>query len=435
MPRDPTRSRHRWSSEWSFILALTAAAVGLGNLWRFPYMVGENGGAAFVLAFLVMLGLVALPLMMLEVGGGRLHAGNTVATFRATRPGIGTVYGWLVVALTVIITSYYLVITGWTLGYAVDALRFRVRPFTEFTRGGASVGWFIAVTVLASVVLLRGLAAIEKVSWLLMPALLLLMVVLVGVATRLDGWSAARDFLLRTDFARLAEPGLWLLALGQAFYTLAIGQGYLVTYGSYMTPGIRLPQACLAVTGAEVAVSLLAGWMIFPFVFAFGFAPDEGTRLAFTTLPAVFASLRGGDWMALAFFVLFFAAAFGSSLAGLKVIVATAEEEFRLSPAAAVALTGVVMLALGLPSALSYTPLALKVGGVPVLDFIDAQVGTHVVILSGVAGAALLGWMVPAARLQEGLSLRAAAGARAIRLLARLLPLGAITLLLWEFFA
>lgn len=414
------------------MLALTAAAVGLGNLWRFPYMVGENGGAAFVLAFLVMLVLVALPLMMLEVGAGRLHAGNTVATFRATRPGAGTAYGWLVVLLTVVITSYYLVITGWTFGYAVDALRFRVRPFAEFTRGAASVGWFVAVTALASLVLLRGLAAIEKVSWVLMPALLLLMLVLVGVAARLDGWSEARAFLLRADYARLAQPGLWLLALGQAFYTLAIGQGYLVTYGSYVPPGVRVPRACLVVTGAELAVSLLAGWMIFPFVFAFGFAPDEGTRLAFTTLPAVFANLAGGQWLALAFFLLFFAAAFGSSLAGLKVIVATLEEEFHLRPMAAVMLTAAVMLLLGLPSALSYTPLALAVDGVPFLDFVDARVGTHVVIASGLIGTALLGWMVPTARLQQGLSVSSPALAHGISTLARLLPIGGVALLLWE---
>lgn len=425
-------ARRHWSSEFTFTLSLAAAAVGLGNLWRFPYMVGENGGAAFILAFLVMLVLLALPLMLLEVGAGRLHAGGTVATFRGAGGTAGRAYGWLVVLLTVVITSYYLVITGWTLGYAVQAVTFDVASFRDFTRGYGSVGYFVLVVALATLVLLKGLRAIERLALLLMPALLVLMVVLVGVASRLEGWDAARGFLLQADFARLREPGLWLLALGQAFYTLAIGQGYLVTYGSYLPRDMPVPRACLAVTGTEVAVSLLAGWMIFPFVFAFGFPPGEGSGLAFTTLPAVFAELKGGDWLALAFFVLFFAAAFGSSVAGLKVIVAAAEEELRLPPARAVLATTALLLLLGLPSALSYTPLRLQLGGLPVLDFLDKQVGTHVVIVSGAIGAALLAWRLSRARLHEGLGGGARIWPRLVQAVGRWLPLAVGGLLLWE---
>lgn len=187
-------TRGQWSSEPAFVFSMAAAAVGLGNLWRFPYMVGENGGGAFIVAYLAALALVALPIMMLEVAAGRLREGSVVTTYRgATR--FGVVYGWLVVILTIVITSYYLVITGWTLGYAVDSLRMNLTEFDDFTAGYNSVWYFLAVTALAGAVLLRGVRAIEAFSKLLMPFLVLLIAALVGVAATMPGWGEAVVFM------------------------------------------------------------------------------------------------------------------------------------------------------------------------------------------------------------------------------------------------
>lgn len=394
--------RKRWSSEVGFIAAMAAAAVGLGNLWRFPYMVGENGGGAFLIAFVIALVVVVMPMMVLEVAAGRLAQGNAVATFRSVHRW-GTWYGWAVVAITTVITSYYLVITGWTLGYAVDAVVDEVQPFPVFTEGYRSLWFFIATTVLAGVVLIRGVATIEWLSKLLMPVLVIVMIVLAVMASRTDGWDKTVDYFFTVEWSRLAEPSLWGVAFGQAFYTLAIGQGYLVTYGSYIPKRTNLPRACIIVTIVETMVAFLACWMIFPFLFAHDIEPDEGSQLAFVALPQAFAQIEGGAYLAIAFFALFFAAAFSSSLAGLKVLVAAVSEEWRLKNIYAVGIVIGVMLLLGTASALSFTPLEWTLGGEPVLEAIDTVVGGVVIIVSGVVGATLLGWALTRSRLQPAL--------------------------------
>lgn len=387
-------SRAEWTSEPAFIASMAAAAVGLGNLWRFPYIAGENGGGAFVVAYLLALVVVVMPIMILEVAAGRLAKGSTVQTFRQVGR-FGVVYGWFVVLITMVITSYYLVITGWTLGYAVDALRGDLKGFDEFSTGYASLWWFVVVTMLAAFVLARDVRGIEQLSKLLMPVLLAVIIGLVFAASRTPGWEQTRSFFFDIDWSRMADGKLWAFAFGQAFYSLAIGQGYLVTYGSFIPRTTHVPRACIIVASVETSVALLAGWMIFPFVFSLGLAPDEGSQLAFETLPRVFDGLPGGAWLAVLFFGLFFAAAFSSSLAGLKVMIAAVAEEFRLRNVTAVLVVTLLMLVLGAASALSFTPLQWQIAGQPVLDVLDQIAGGNVIIFSGVLGAALFCWFVP----------------------------------------
>lgn len=394
-------------------------------------MVGENGGGAFIVAYLIALVVVAVPIMMLEVGAGRLAQGSVVGTFR-TVGAIGTVYGWFVVLLTLVITSYYLVITGWTFGYAVSALRHAVEPFDDFTSGYNSVWYFLAVTVLATLLLIRGVTAIEKFSKLLMPVLVLVIIGLVVAGMRMDGWAEARSFMFDADFSRLSEGRLWFFALGQAFYTLAIGQGYLVTYGSYIPRRTHVPRACLVVAATETSVALLAGAMIFPLVFTYGFDPGAGSQLAFDTLPRVFDEMRGGAWLAMAFFLLFFAAAFSSCLAGLKVIIAATAEEFGMRDDRAVIAVGVLMLFLGLPSALSFSPVELTVAGMPFLDFVDQFGGTNVVVASGVLGAGLFCWLVPRPKIAYALGASSRWWEYRIIIVGRSLPFVAIAFTIWR---
>jgi len=185
---DMPSQRAQWSSEPAFVFSMAAAAVGLGNLWRFPYMVGEYGGAAFILAYIAALAVLGLPIMIIEVGIGRLAQANTVATYRRVRKSIGTVFGWAVVLLTVIITSYYLVITGWTMGYAVQAFGWQVQTFDAFTSGYASLWYFVAVTGLAVLFLIKGVGAIERLSRYLMPVLFLIVIILVITRARAVSW-------------------------------------------------------------------------------------------------------------------------------------------------------------------------------------------------------------------------------------------------------
>ncbi len=427
---DSAAQRGQWSSEPAFVFSMAAAAVGLGNLWRFPYMVGENGGGAFILAYLIALAVVALPIMMLEVGAGRLARGSVVGTYRQVNR-FGAAYGWFVVLLTIAITSYYLVITGWTLGYAVSAMRMAVEPFDEFTDGYNSLWYFFAVTVAATAVLIRGVSAIEKFSKILMPVLVVMIVGIIFYASTMDGWSEARQFMFRADFSALKNPGLWFFAFGQAFYTLAIGQGYLVTYGSYIPRKTHVPRASLVVAGAETSIALLAGWMIFPFVFTYGFDPGAGSQLAFDTLPRVFDEMGHGAWLAMAFFFLFFAAAFSSCLAGLKVIVAAFSEEFRMGDLRAVLAVGCLMLFLGVPSALSFSPIELTVRGMPFIDFMDQFGGTNVVVASGVIGAGLFCWFMPRPKISYALGAKSRWWEYRIFIVGRSLPFLALAFIVW----
>jgi len=419
------RDRGQWSSEPAFVFSMAAAAVGLGNLWRFPYLAGEYGGGGFILAYLVAIMVVCLPLMYLEVAAGRLAQGNSVHTFRQVHRS-GAWYGWFVVALTTAITSYYLVITGWTLGYAVDAVRGDVRQFEAFSAGYASVGYLVVVLVLAAALLIRGISAIERFSKVLMPLLGVLIVGLVVVASRTPGWDEARDFLLTTDLGALREPSLWVVAFGQGFYSLAIGQGYLVTYGSYIPRRANVPRASLIIAVTETSIALLAGWMIFPFVFTHDLDPGEGSQLAFSTLPLAFANMSYGAPLAIAFFVLFFIAAFSSSLAGLKVILSSVAEEFRLRHTVAVLLVSALMLLLAIPSALSFTPVDLRIGDDRVLDWIDQRIGGQLILFSGITGAGLLAWLLPAHRLQAALGTDSRWWLRRMRAIGRWLPVAVL---------
>lgn len=418
---ETAKTRGQWSSEPAFVFSMAAAAVGLGNLWRFPYLVGEYGGGGFVLAYLLALVVICLPLMYLEVAAGRLAQGNTVHTFRQVHRS-GAWYGWFVVGLTVVITSYYLVITGWTLGYATDAVRDDVKVFEEFSEGFASVGYFVAIIVLAALLLVRGLTALETFSKLLMPLLLVLIVGMVVTASGTEGWEQAKAFLLHADFSAWRDPQLWVIAFGQGFYSLAIGQGYLVTYGSYIPRKTHVPRACLVVGVTETSIAILAGWMIFPFVFTHGLDPAEGSQLAFSTLPRVFEGMPAGLPLAIAFFGLFFVAAFSSSLAGLKVIVSATAEEFRLREVHAVLLVALVMLVLGLPSALSFTPVGVSIGDMPFLDWVDQNVGGQVVLFSGIFGAGFVCWLVRPERVQDALGTPSRWWAWRIYLVGRWLP-------------
>jgi neurotransmitter:Na+ symporter, NSS family len=421
------RSRGQWSSEPAFVFSMAAAAVGLGNLWRFPYLAGEYGGGGFILAYLIAMGVICLPLMYLEVAAGRMAQGNTVHTFRQVHRR-GALYGWFVVGLTTVITSYYLVITGWTLGYAVDAIRFDVRQFDDFSAGYASLGWMLVIVVLAGALLVRGLAALEAFSKIMMPLLLALIVGLVVVASQTAGWDEARGFLLQADLSALRDPSLWVIAFGQGFYSLAIGQGYLMTYGSYIPARAHVPRASLIIAATETCIALLAGWMIFPYVFTHDLDPGEGSQLAFSTLPLAFDGLAWGAGLAIAFFGLFFVAAFSSSLAGLKVILSAVAEEFRLRHVPAVVVVAGWMLVLALPSALSFTPLELGIGDTRFLDWLDQNVGGQVILFSGIAGAALFCWLVDPDRIHAALGTTSRWWVRRIYLVGRWLP---VAVLLW----
>jgi neurotransmitter:Na+ symporter, NSS family len=255
--------------------------------------------------------------------------------------------------------------------------------------------YFAIVLGISAFVSLKGVKLIEATSRFLMPVLLLVILFLAGYGLTLPGSSEAMSFLFSPDFSNFANPVLWALAFGQAFYSLAIGQGYLMTYGSYLPKHINLPRATASVAGIETVIALIAGLMIFPIVFTFGLNPAEGTELAFTTLPLAFGSLAFGSILAVIFFWLFFFAAISSCIASMQVIKTTMREELRISNLRAVVTAVLLLLPFGVLSALSFTPMEIELFGQPFLQFMDMVTANQVVIVSGLLGGAIISWSLP----------------------------------------
>lgn len=388
-------TRAKWSSERAFILVTAAAAVGLGNVWRFPYIAGENGGAAFLIAYVIAVIALGIPLMIVEISAGSTEHGGPVRTFRSIYKRAGGMFGWAVVALTMIIMSYYLVITGWTLGYAFDSLSGNVSSFENFTSSYRPLVYFGIVAVATGLVVARGVEMIEKLSKIMMPLFLFIILFLTGYSLTLSGTGEALSFLFTPDFTSFLSPTLWVLAFGQAFYSLAIGQGYLITYGSFLPDKIDLPRAVGSVAIFETSIAILAGLMIFPIVFTFGLDPAHGADLAFTTLPLAFSNIPFGGILAILFFWLFFLAAISSCIAGMQVVKTSIREEMRLTHNWATVAAFLPLLPLGLLAALSFTPAEFIVFGRPFLEVLDLFAANQVVIILGLIGGVIISWNVP----------------------------------------
>jgi NSS family neurotransmitter:Na+ symporter len=412
-----------WSSERAFILSTAAAGVGLGNLWRFPTLAGENGGGAFLLAYAVAVIVFAIPFAALEIAVGRQAHGSVIASFRRLGRALVPI-GVAIVLLTLVIDSYYFVVSGWTLGYAVEATLGDPPSFSEFTAGHASVWWLGATGVLVAAILAFGLSDIERAAQFLMPMLLLALLGIAIHALRNGAAAEALTFLFSPEPARLADPAVWRAAFGQAFFSMTIGQGYLITYGSYLPLHANVPRSVASIAAINSGVAILAGLAIFPLVFAAGLDPGAGSGLAFETLPRAFERVGGGAVLAPVFFWLLFLAALSSCLGGAKVVTAALREQWDgIGPVTAVLIGVAAIVALGVPSALSYAAPGWTIGGSPVLDAIDRTVGSNGTILAALASSLILGWRFSPAHLCRQFGLRQRS-ATALGWLVRIAPLG-----------
>lgn len=365
-----------WSSRTGFILAATGAAVGIGNIWRFPSVVGRNGGGAYLIPFLIAVFVFAVPLMILEINSGRRTRADIVATFRGVDPRFG-IFGWFIVAVVVLILSYYLVITGWILAFLGSAITGGDISLARFTATYTPVLSFtVSLGIVAAVLSLGVREGIERLTTVLMPLVFVILLGMAAFSVTLSGFSEGMAFFLTPDLSVLADPFIWSAAFGQAFFSLSAGMGILITYGSYVGEEMDVPEAAAIIAVADVVVAVLAGIVIFPIVFTFDLEPSLGTELAFTTLPAAFSLLPGGRIIAGAFFGLLFAAAITSAVSMMEVGVSTVRGATRFSRGQATVLVSVLVFLLGLPSLLSYTPFQFYVWETPFLDLLDNSVGT-----------------------------------------------------------
>jgi NSS family neurotransmitter:Na+ symporter len=374
----------RWSSHIGFILAAIGAAVGIGNIWRFSAVLGQNGGGAYLIPYFIAVFVFGLPLMILEITMGRRFRGTVVSSFQAVRPQF-RIIGWLICTIVFLILSYYLVITGWTIAYTVFSVTGDTVTFSGFTGSYQPVLYAVLAVLLTGIIVSIGVQkGVERASIIMIPICIIVLVIMALYSVTLPGFSEGMRFLFTPDFSVLTHPDLWIAAFGQAFFSLSVGEGILLTYGSYMAKDQNILSAACIVCITDTFVALLAGIVIFPIVFSYGLSPTVGAELAFTTLPIAFSRMPAGQFFAIAFFVVLFFAALTSAVSMLEVCVAAVDEFVGWTRRkTAVVLTGILLFISLLPM-LSYSAQRLLVYGIPLLDIMDETVGTFGLQISAI---------------------------------------------------
>jgi len=350
--------RGQWGSKISkigFILAAAGSAIGLGNIWRFPYVAGENGGGAFVLIYLLFVIIIGLPYMYAELALGRYVHKNPVGAIDAIKPGsLWKGVGYLGVLTGLGILSFYAVIAGWTVGYIFKMLAGQPGGFNSFIADPVLVLLLLAFFIFITAFIVHGgvSGGIERWSKILMPFLFLLMLAIIIYTVTLDGAAKGLEFYLKPDFSKITGKTL-LAAMGQAFFSLSLGMGLMITYGSYMPKKENIMTSGLFVALFDTLIAIMAGLIIFPALFAMGQSPSAGPKLVFVVLPELFARMPGGMIVGALFFLLLSVAALTSTISLLEVPVAFFVDEKKVPRKKIVWIMAFVAFLLGVPSALS----------------------------------------------------------------------------------
>jgi neurotransmitter:Na+ symporter, NSS family len=361
--------RDSFGSKFGIIAATAGSAIGLGNIWRFPYVTGENGGAAFLIIYLGFILIIGIPVMLSEFTIGRSAQLNAFGSFRKLAPGKPWyLVGLMGVAAAFMILSFYTAVAGWTLEYLYQSL---VNGFKGLSSDELSdmyfsfIGgtwrpllWFFVFMMLTSAIIMAGVQkGIEKYSKILMPLLFVLLLILAVRSLTLPGAMRGVEFLFKPDFSKITTTTI-LEALGQAFFSLSIGMGTLITYASYIQKNDNLGVTAVSVAFADTFIAILAGIAIFPAVFAFNIEPTSGEGLVYITLPNIFQQMPGGYVFSLMFFILLTVAALTSTISVLEVIVAFFVEELKMSRKAATLLAAGSVSVLGVLCVLSTSSLS-----------------------------------------------------------------------------
>lgn len=413
--------REHWGSYFGLIMAAAGSAIGLGTLWKFPYVTGENGGGLFVIIYIVCTLFIGIPLFMGELIIGRKAQRAAVGSFaELSSPGSNwRAVGWLGVLSSFLILSYYSVVSGWGLNYVFLSLVqfYQNRTPAEiasvfdqlYVSGDISLFWHLIFMLVTIGVVYQGVRkGIEYWSRILTVALLVLLIGLFAYSTSLDGFSQGLRFIFYPDFAKFS-PSSALEALGLAFFTMSLGQGIIITYGSYMKHSDDIPRTAFIIGSMVIVISLLAAMTIFPMIFSFGFQPQEGFGLVFKTLPVLFAQMPGSLLVSSTFFILLVFTALTSAVALLEVVAANFIDLFDWSRSKAVWISGAAAFLLGIPSALSGSQGIFsawqELYGKNFFLTIDALVSTWLLPLCGLFTALFVGWRMDSVkRIEEYLS-------------------------------
>ena len=420
--------RGLWSSRMAFILAATGSAVGLGNIWKFPYVTGENGGGAFVLVYLLCIAIIGIPIMMAEVFIGRSGRHNPITSFRLVAERNLASPVWRISAIVgvlaaFIILSFYSVIGGWAASYVGHA------AMGDFTGQSAdAIGelfggllaspvtllvWHSIFMALVIFVVARGLkSGLERAVTILMPALFVLLLVAVGYATTTGHFGEAVAFLFTPNFSALSVDGV-LVALGHAFFTLSLGMAIMMAYGSYLGDDVSIGRTAVTVSIMDTVVALMAGLAIFPLVFANGLEAGAGPGLIFQTLPLAFGQMPLGSVFGALFFVLLLFAAWTSAISLLEPVVEWLEDKLIFGRIGSTIVVGLACWLLGIASILSlnewsgFAPLGMfeRFAGNTIFDLLDFFTANVMLPLSGLLTALFVGWVVAKESLKSNLAL------------------------------
>jgi NSS family neurotransmitter:Na+ symporter len=403
-------TRGHWTSRWGFVLAATGSAIGLGNIWKFPYMTGENGGGAFVLVYLGCILLVGLPVMIAEILLGRRAQRNPAAAMALLAREAGTSQRWRYVGMAgivagALILSFYSVVAGWMLDYLVRAASGAFAGIDASRAAGAFeglladparlIGWHTVFMLMTVVVVARGVAkGLEAANRLLMPALAAILLIVLGYGTVHGDIARSIAFMFAPDFSKIT-PGVVLAAMGQAFFTLSIGMGAMMAYGSYLERDVSITRTTAYVAAADTAFAVVAGLAIFAIVFASGLPPAAGPGLIMQTLPLAFGHMYGGLVIGALFFVLIVVAAWTSAISIMEPAVSWTAEQTRLGRTRASLATGAVIWLLGVAVALSFNVWSeTRILGRGLFDALDYLTSNILLPLGGLAIAVFAAWIL-----------------------------------------
>ncbi|MFR4998185.1 MAG: sodium-dependent transporter [Clostridium paraputrificum] len=401
------QKREKFSSSLTVFFATLSSAVGLGNIWMFPYVVGQNGGAAFIIVYLGCVLLIGLPTLISEFVVGRGTRKNVCgAISKVTNKRRFKSIGYIAVLSTFCMLFFYTVVAGWVYSYVFKALfgvlkgvtaEEAAQIFNSTSLGPISpIIWQLIVLVVAGSILGMGVkSGIEKLTKVLMPILMGLLILCVVRSLTLPGAYSGIEFLLKPDFSKVTV-GVILSALGLAFFKLSVGTGTMVTYGSYFTEDNDLIGTAGKVAIADTGVSLLAGLAIFPAVFSFGLAPTEGPGLLFNTVPLIFAKMPGGSILSIIFFGLTAMAATMATISLLEVLIALFTEELKISRKKSIIINVLIIALIGSLAALSANPdgvlVNIKIFGFTIFDSLDKFVSNILLPINGLLVILLLGY-------------------------------------------
>ncbi len=400
----------QWSTRWTYILAAIGATVGLGNIWKFPYLAGVHGGSAFVLVYLLCVAILGIPMMMAEVMLGRRGRQNPIGTMAALAHEARVSRRWQLLGLSgtlagALVLSYYSVIGGWTMAYIVrsgsgtfhGAGADQVSSlFTDLAADPlAGTFWHTCFMVLTMAIVARGVqGGLERAATYLMPALVTLLVILVGYAATTGFFSEGLAFLFRPDFSRLTGTSL-LAAMGQAFFSLSLGMGTIMIYGSYVSPDTSIAKTSILIALADTGVAILAGLAIFPIVFANGLEPGAGIGLIFQTLPLAFAQFPAGTLFGTLFFILLLLAAWTSSISLIEPAVTVLVERYRMTRLRAAWWSGLATWMVGMGTVFSFNLWKdLRWFEKTFFELVDFLTANLMIPLSGFFLAIFAGWLL-----------------------------------------